>query len=605
MNGLLQSPWRLLPLVAAAAALAYLLPLAVFRLFPRRLSRDSVFRYGVGRRAARMISGVVVYLALAAPLAIFTADKPIRPLLWAGAGLLALGLVDDLRTLPLWVKVLGVAAAAGWATRHGVVVDLVKLPLSTRGLALGWWSYPATVAWLIVVTGAIVVTRRLQGLTLGLTGLASGTLALAALAAGTSTAPTAVAGALALAAVSFGYLRYDFPPPRLPLGSSAYYSLGFVLAGISVIGALKNTAFLIILLPLLAFAIPVLDTTYAFIYGSRAGGRALTLGPRREFLHQALLRDGLSPRRAVAFFYAVSAYLCLVALLLVGLMTVSFVVKMALLAVLLLLGLAGFYCVARIIASPQRRPAPDSIVDLLSVPVHQTDMAGALQKVEQFVSEHSPHMVVTSDTSAVVRAQRDAELHDILLHADLVTPDGMGVVWAAKVLGLPLWERVSGIDLMQHICELAAAKGYSIYLLGAAPGVADAAAEELKARHPGLTICAAQHGYFSAAEEPGIVRAIAACKPDILFVAMGIPKQEKWIRRHLGELGVSVAIGVGGSFDVIAGRVRRAPPWMRSAGLEWLYRTAREPRRIPRLLAIPRLVWMALREAVAARRKGV
>ena len=604
MTALQQSPWRLLPLMALAAALAYLLPLAAVRLFPRRLSRDSVFRYGVGRRAARMISGVVTYAALALPVLLFAPDQPLRPLLWAGAGLLALGLLDDLRALPVWIKVIGVAAAAAWAAHLGVVVDAVNLPFSARDLHLGGWSYPATIAWLTVVTGAIVVSRRLQGLTLGLTGLASTTFAVAALAAGQSSAPTAVAGALALAAVSFGYLRHDFPPPRLPLGSSAYYSLGFIVAGISVIGTLKNAAFLIIVLPLLAFAIPILDTTYAVVYGSRSGGQALAMGPRREFLHQTLLRDGLTLRRCVVFFYAASAYLCLVALLLVAMIRVSFLVKLAVLAFLLVVGLAVFFCLARIIALPRRAPAaPDAVVDLLDVPVHQTDMAGALDRIEQFVGEHSPHMVVTSDTSAVVRARRDAELSEILHQADLVTPDGMGVVWAAKVLGLPLWERVSGIDLMQRICELAAEKGYSIYLLGAAPGIAERAAGELKARYPGITVAGARHGYFSPEEEPGIVAEIAARKPDVLFVAMGIPKQEKWIRRHLADLSVSVAVGVGGSFDVIAGQVKRAPQWMRSAGLEWLYRTAREPKRIPRLLAIPRLVWMALRQAVAPRRR--
>jgi N-acetylglucosaminyldiphosphoundecaprenol N-acetyl-beta-D-mannosaminyltransferase len=291
-----------------------------------------------------------------------------------------------------------------------------------------------------------------------------------------------------------------------------------------------------------------------------------------------------------------------VALLLVALMEVSFLLKLAVLGVLLFAGLVVFYCIARIAAKPRAGAAPEAVVDLLSVPVHQTDMAGALERIEQFVSERSPHMVVTSDSSAVVRAQRDGELHAIFQEADLVTPDGMGVVWAAKVLGLPLWERVSGIDLMQHVCELAAAKGYSIYLLGAAPGVAEAAARELGSRHPGLTVAGTGHGYFSAEEEPEVVARVAQAKPDVLFVAMGIPKQEKWIRRHLAELGVSVAIGVGGSFDVISGRVRRAPRWMRSAGLEWLYRTAREPKRIPRLLAIPRLVWMALRQVVASRR---
>ena len=172
----------------------------------------------------------------------------------------------------------------------------------------------------------------------------------------------------------------------------------------------------------------------------------------------------------------------------------------------------------------------------------------------------------------------------------------------ARVLGLPVTERVSGVDLMERICERAAERKYSVYLLGARPGVAGAAAQALEARCPGLRIVGAHHGYFTPEQEPEVVTAIAQAQPDILFVAFGAPKQEKWIRQHLAELQVPVAIGVGGSFDVFAGRVRRAPRWMQRAGLEWLHRVLREPSRLPRVWALPRLVWMTLREALRRNR---
>jgi N-acetylglucosaminyldiphosphoundecaprenol N-acetyl-beta-D-mannosaminyltransferase len=226
-------------------------------------------------------------------------------------------------------------------------------------------------------------------------------------------------------------------------------------------------------------------------------------------------------------------------------------------------------------------------------------MEAAMQKIEAYVQARTPHMVATSDSTSIVRAHKDAELAAILKNAALVTPDGAGVVWMAKVLGLPIEQRLSGIDLIEKICAYAAARGWRIYLLGAEPGVVEEAAERLQERHPGLQVAGCMHGYFSAEEEPFIISAIASLQPDILFVGFGIPKQEKWIAHHLAELKVPVVIGVGGSFDVISGRIQRAPKWMQNAGLEWLYRTLQQPQRLPRLLVLPRLFIMTLREVIS------
>jgi len=182
--------------------------------------------------------------------------------------------------------------------------------------------------------------------------------------------------------------------------------------------------------------------------------------------------------------------------------------------------------------------------------------------------------------------------------ADMVAADGAGVVWMARLLDLPIDERVSGCDMVLRICEMTAQKGYSVYILGGRPGVAEEASAELRRQFPRLIVVGTQHGYFAPEEEPGLIAHIRRQRPDVLFVALGIPKQEKWIRAHLDEVGVPVCIGVGGSFDVISGRVKRAPAWMRRCGLEWLWRTAREPRRLPRLWALPKLLFMTLKAAL-------
>jgi N-acetylglucosaminyldiphosphoundecaprenol N-acetyl-beta-D-mannosaminyltransferase len=237
--------------------------------------------------------------------------------------------------------------------------------------------------------------------------------------------------------------------------------------------------------------------------------------------------------------------------------------------------------------------APESVrllgVRLTPLSVHET-----LDRARAFIAEGSPHMIVTSDAIGVMTAREDEDLRRIMDEADIVTADGQGVVLAARLLDIPIRERVSGVDMVQQLSQVAAQEGRSVFLLGAAEGVAEEAAERLRQAVPGLQIAGIQHGYFAPEEEREILDRIRAARPGVLFVAFGIPKQEKWIREHLEELGVPVCIGVGGSFDVISGRLRRAPVWMRRCGMEWLYRVLQEPSRLPRLKALPRIAWLAL-----------
>jgi N-acetylglucosaminyldiphosphoundecaprenol N-acetyl-beta-D-mannosaminyltransferase len=180
-------------------------------------------------------------------------------------------------------------------------------------------------------------------------------------------------------------------------------------------------------------------------------------------------------------------------------------------------------------------------------------------------------------------AREDPAFRAAVNGADLVVPDGVPVLWAARLLRQPLGERVTGVDLVEQGAALAAARGYRVFLLGAAPGVADAAAAALTRRHPGLCIAgtyAPPIGPFSAEENARMVAAVRAARPHLLFVAFGAPRQELWIRAHLDELEVPVCVGVGGTFNFLSGAVPRAPRWMRRAGLEWAHRLAHEPGRL-------------------------
>lgn len=223
-------------------------------------------------------------------------------------------------------------------------------------------------------------------------------------------------------------------------------------------------------------------------------------------------------------------------------------------------------------------------------------MDEALQRVEQYIQKRQPRHVVTINPEIIMAAEGNDDLHRALKKADLVVPDGAGVVWASRYSGQPLSERVAGYDLMQRMLALAAQKGYRVFLLGAAPGVAKQVALRITELYPGCTICGTQDGYFSDGDEPAVVEAIAQSGADMLFCALGPPRPaETWIQTHLADLNVPVSMGVGGSFNVMAGIVKRAPVWIQKLSLEWLYRGLSDPKRFKRLVAVPKFVLKVIR----------
>ncbi|MFZ5945177.1 MAG: WecB/TagA/CpsF family glycosyltransferase [Bacillota bacterium] len=218
----------------------------------------------------------------------------------------------------------------------------------------------------------------------------------------------------------------------------------------------------------------------------------------------------------------------------------------------------------------------------------------ALQRIEHFITEGTPHHIITANAEIIYRGVIDKKLSRTLNKAHLVTADGSGVVWASHQLNNPVPERVTGIELLNAICNKAQEKKWKLYFLGAAPGVAQKAVLKVLELYPNCHIVGYENGYYSQEEEPKVIENIKKVEPDILFVALGAPKQEFWIREHLTELGVPVCMGVGGSFDVLAGNVERAPEWMQKNSLEWLFRLYKEPTRWRRMLALPRFVLAVL-----------
>jgi N-acetylglucosaminyldiphosphoundecaprenol N-acetyl-beta-D-mannosaminyltransferase len=245
------------------------------------------------------------------------------------------------------------------------------------------------------------------------------------------------------------------------------------------------------------------------------------------------------------------------------------------------------------------RPA----VQILGLPIHIVDMPCALEVIDGFIQARSPHHIITADASMLVMAQQDAVLRGIIVQADLVTPDSTGILWAARRHGTRLRERVSGVEIVEQLCAASAEKGYRLYFLGAAPGIAEQAAERMRRKYPGAQIVGTRNGYFTPEDTAPILAEIRACAPDILCVALGIPKQEKWIATHREQLGVPVLIGVGGTLDVLSGTVRRAPRLFQLARLEWLWRVLSNPRKIGKVMLLPRFVVMVQRARTAGSRQ--
>lgn len=241
-----------------------------------------------------------------------------------------------------------------------------------------------------------------------------------------------------------------------------------------------------------------------------------------------------------------------------------------------------------------------SRLQMLGLPLDCATMAQSVDKIRGFLQQPQFHLVVTLGAEMVVRAQTDSAFRQAVCSAALVIPDGIGTVWAARLRGFEVRERVAGVELVQVLAQQLG-PSLRVFLLGGAPGVADMAAENLLRIGPGVHIAGVRDGYFQDDQE--VVAQVAASRANLLLVGMGFPRQELWLQTHGPACGVAVGIGVGGTFDVLSGRVRRAPAWIQAAGLEWLYRFSLQPSRWRRMLALPKFALRVLsagKDAVVA-----
>lgn len=237
-----------------------------------------------------------------------------------------------------------------------------------------------------------------------------------------------------------------------------------------------------------------------------------------------------------------------------------------------------------------------SKIDVLNVAFDNVTMDEAVDTAYEAIKSRTGGFVVTPNPEIIMLAKEDPAFAEVLCQAQLVLPDGIGVIYGAKILGTPLVSRVPGIDFAAQLMQRLAEDKRSVFLFGAKPGVAEQAGKKLQENYPGLDICGTCNGYFD--DDAPIIAQINEAKPDLLLVCLGAPKQEFWMRDHASDLDVGLIAGLGGSLDVFAGVVQRAPHIWQKLGLEWLYRLLKEPSRIGRMMKLPKFLVCIIKKRV-------
>ena len=529
-----------------------------------------------------------------------------------------LAALRGLGRLPAWIAdivVVGAAFLATRATSEVVVKVAYSSALDSASVELGRFDTLITIAWIWLVARLCASLNRVPAVAGGYLGLFALTIALLLGTNGRIDNPFAPAATWALAGAGLTAFVGALRRPSINLGWSSVLAMGFLIGVATAMGLLKNTLPALLALGFLALGLPLLNVSIVKVR-AKLRGYNVEWSNRQMRLDQALEARGVPRAKIALYYFCVGAWLCSLAYLAThwffGTPPTPLI---AIIYALILLFLAGagaivFFSLARL---QMRRGAcellPESI-EAFGVKLSPVSMSEALDRVEGFIASGQSHQVLTTDANAILTSHNDPEYLKIMRNASLTTPDGFGVIWGARLLNLPIYERVTGVDMVTGICERACQKGYKIYILGSGftPGgesISAVAARNLEQRYEGLHVVGTHHGFwrkegeqngFSKAESDEMMAdVIAQAAPDVLFVAMGIPVQEKFIAAQMQRMKVPVSMGVGGSFDVYSGKFTRAPIAVQRIGLEWLYRVWVEPTRWKRMGYVPRFMLVALK----------
>ncbi|MBF0501614.1 MAG: WecB/TagA/CpsF family glycosyltransferase [Candidatus Riflebacteria bacterium] len=526
-----------------------------------------------------------------------------------GGFILLGGIAGALLTPGLYVssKIMAMAAVLACFVILGLIRDLWKTPWSVilpyqfLLIIVGAYfdivvSYPVrwveillTLAWPIIILGCIKLASVIEEMPF-LLGIESGLTFLLFFPNQASTPPEVVICTITMITISAVLLCLFVYGQRNVLGNSCLMPLGYLIAGISMLGNSKSLLMFGLLIPSMVVIYPFASICFIIMF-SYLGNELYQTDPsaRQSHYRWILHRD-----RVIVF-----TGMIFLTLNFGGLLLIQHASWPAYISLIILIS-AMFASFFRTFASRDvvSRPPLGSRIRILGVAIDAITPVVALDRISEAVDSGDVFFhVITADSLAVMRALHDKGFAGIMERANMTVPDGAGLVWSADFLGIPLPGRVPGVALVNDLCCRAVERGWNIFFLGAAPGRADQAVAVLKERYPGLIVAGIHHGFFAEGSELEdlVLKKIAELQPRIILVAMGVPRQELIICRLRGLLRSGIAIGVGGSLDVISGALPRAPVLMQRFACEWLFRLWKEPRRFRRMLAIPEFVLAVLR----------
>ncbi len=536
-------------------------------------------------------------------------------------GVYAFSALRGVGRLPAWVADIIVLAGAYLAVKTSPDA-LLALRLSANSdappLNLGIFALPLAMLWIWGVARLCASLARLPAVAPGYIGMVAGLILFLV---GGFNAGTGQFSAFACAALcGAGLITFvlTLKKPDANLGWSATLASGFLLGIASALGALSITLPAIICLAVLALGLPFLNVSIVSVR-AKLRGENVEWSHKRVRLDEALANRGVPPRKIATLYFVVGLWGCWLAYLASRWFFEEQPIGawVAFHAVVWFVSFVGggfvFYSLTRV---QMRRREGEDIPDRLEafgIEISPVSMNEALDKIEGFIREGTPHHVVTSDANAVLTSRSDPEYTGIIRRAALITPDGFGLVWGARLLGLPIYERVTGVDMVTGICERAAKNGYRLYILGSEEGVATTAARNLAQKYPGANFVGTHNGFWRRDRKDPVLTAeddalmadeIRRATPDVLFVAMGIPSQEKFIAAQLERMNVPVCLGVGGSFDVYSGKFNRAPLTVQRLGMEWLYRVWIDPSRWKRMGYVPKFMLIAVKTWIVGDKKA-
>ena len=535
-----------------------------------------------GARRWKKLTKFANFLPLIAPISAGFVAGFSPPIVGLLISLIIIGTTRNLGKNYKFVEYGGFLLAGVVFALIGFRIQFIQMAATGNYVYFTWFSIPLTVSWLLLISRSVEFVHaelnrekwRLFLITLLFIALS---FLLIVILQHEQELTTAFQLGLAFVGTSAGLLIFG---RRDEFSSVVFRQLGFILASLALVGLVKSLTALVLLVPIAPLAIPAARGSFAF------SSAISSAGSNSSLLDRAMQKYLGSSSLGIALLYISLSYVGLASWWFIRFPGAIQAVTLSLGGVLLptLFFLANRTVVSLRNAEPSITSTTSGTGSIFGTAFNFSDLKETGREIGRLAKTEPTSYVATPDVTAVVRARGDDLLSRAFDRADVVTPDGFGLIWASRVHDLPLKQRVAGIDLVDKILETG--ESITVYLLGSEPGVAEKAGENICRRYEGIEIAGTHHGYIPV-ECSEVISEINDLSPDLLLVGMGVPKQENWITEHIDSLNANVVMGVGGSFDVISGNLPRAPRWMRERGLEWLYRIWLEPKRLVKARLIP------------------